>query len=831
MRSKWGASQPCYTIRTRALCLLLSALLGTPVFGFATVQEQSNTNRQESANTGNGSGEQQDQNQDRQLNEQQGQSSSQQDVQTGDTQRGEGETSPPNLVLDDTQTMPPENKSTSAKGKSRTTQEVKTTQTQRIELTDFQKLVALSLGKILPIYGDNLFQNVPTTFAPVDHIPVTADYVIGPGDELLIRGWGQIAMDIRTRVDRNGQIYIPKVGNLTVAGLRYDQVQGFLKSEIGRIYQNFDLSVTLGDLRSIDVFVVGQARRPGRYTVSSLSTLANAIFASGGPSPAGSMRHIQLKRGGQVVTDFDLYDLLLKGDKSKDAPLLPGDVIYFAPVGPQVAMGGEVNVPGIYELKNETTLEDALQMAGGLSTTALGSKVYVEQIKERKERSIEEIKLDAAGMQRALKDGDILNFAPISPRFVDSVTLRGNVARPGRYPWHEGMRVTDLIPNPEFLITNEYWKQQNAITLQTQKNANTLQTQKNANTLQKQNSSSKQPGNVNGESASTMTLNDVVRNAPEINWDYAVVQRISKQDLSTELLPFNLGKAVLQHDESSNLSLEPGDIVTVFSQADLRVPREQQTKLVRLEGEFVAAGIYRAHPGETLRDLVIQSGGLAPSAYLYGAVFTRVSTREQQQERLEMVIAQLESDLARRAARQEYVAASADEAAAARQAAEAQRQSLEKLRLLRADGRIVLNLHPKDTGVDDIPPLPLEDGDELYVPARPLVVNVFGDVYNQGSFLQRPGKTVARYIRDAGGPTRNADKGRIYVVLANGSLVSKDAASGFWSGGFESMVLMPGDTVVVPEQLNPGAAWRNFKDLARILFDFGLAAAAVNVLK
>ena len=831
MRSKWGASQPCYTIRTRALCLLLSALLGTPVFGFATVQEQSNTNRQESANTGNGSGEQQDQNQDRQLNEQQGQSSSQQDVQTGDTPRGEGETSPPNLVLDDTQTMPPENKNTSARGKSRTTQEVKTTQTQRIELTDFQKLVALSLGKILPIYGDNLFQNVPTTFAPVDHIPVTADYVIGPGDELLIRGWGQIAMDIRTRVDRNGQIYIPKVGNLTVAGLRYDQVQGFLKSEIGRIYQNFDLSVTLGDLRSIDVFVVGQARRPGRYTVSSLSTLANAIFASGGPSPAGSMRHIQLKRGGQVVTDFDLYDLLLKGDKSKDAPLLPGDVIYFAPVGPQVAMGGEVNVPGIYELKNETTLEDALQMAGGLSTTALGSKVYVEQIKERKERSIEEIKLDAAGMQRALKDGDILNFAPISPRFVDSVTLRGNVARPGRYPWHEGMRVTDLIPNPEFLITNEYWKQQNAITLQTQKNANTLQTQKNANTLQKQNSSSKQPGNVNGESASTMTLNDVVRNAPEINWDYAVVQRISKQDLSTELLPFNLGKAVLQHDESSNLSLEPGDIVTVFSQADLRVPREQQTKLVRLEGEFVAAGIYRAHPGETLRDLVIQSGGLAPSAYLYGAVFTRVSTREQQQERLEMVIAQLESDLARRAARQEYVAASADEAAAARQAAEAQRQSLEKLRLLRADGRIVLNLHPKDTGVDDIPPLPLEDGDELYVPARPLVVNVFGDVYNQGSFLQRPGKTVARYIRDAGGPTRNADKGRIYVVLANGSLVSKDAASGFWSGGFESMVLMPGDTVVVPEQLNPGAAWRNFKDLARILFDFGLAAAAVNVLK
>ncbi len=703
--------------------------------------------------------------------------------------------STPTVVLDDTQTLP-------QRKSAPLTEAIETTKTKTLELTDFQQLVATSLGQTLPIYGQNLFENVPSTFAPVDRVPVTADYVIGPGDELLIRAWGQIDLDVHTRVDRNGAIYIPKVGELSVAGLKYDQVQGFLKSHIGRIYQNFDLNVTMGELRSIDVFVVGQARRPGRYTVSALSTLANAVFASSGPSSAGSMRHIQLKRGSTVVVDFDLYDLLLKGDKSKDVLLQPEDVIYFAPVGPQVAMGGQVNNPAIYELKSETTLGEALDLAGGLSTTAYGGKVYVEQIKDRKDRGIEEIKLDAAGLTHPLRDGDMLNFTSISPRFVNSVTLRGNVASPGRYPWHEGMRVSDLIPNRDFLITREYWKQQNAINLQMETNGNRL----------------------------TGELNDVRKNAPEINWDYAVIQRMSSKDLSTELLPFNLGKAVLQHEDSSNLMLQPGDIVTIFSQADLRVPREQQTKLVRLEGEFVSGGVYRAQPGQGLRELVAQAGGLAPSAYLYGAVFTRESTRIQQQERLDMVVAQMERDLARLAAQQSQNAKSADEANAARAALEAQRASLDKLRQLRADGRVVLNLHPNDASLADIPDIPLEDGDHFFIPSRPIVVSVVGDVYNQGSFLQREGKTVSRYLRDAGGPTRNADKSKMFVVRANGAVVSKDAATGFWSGGFSTMVLMPGDTVVVPEQLNPGAAWRNFKDIAQILFDFGLAAAAVKVL-
>ena len=751
-----------------------------------------------------------------------------QDVQDQMEQQGTRQTnnpegvpsSIPTVVLDDGQgvrSQQPNGTRQSgeqSRGKENETAQNPMRRTRTTELTQFQQMVVTSLGESLPIYGRSLFEDVPTTFAPVDHVPVTADYIVGPGDELLIRAWGQIDLDVHSRVDRNGAVYIPKVGNLNVAGLRFDQLQAFLKSHIGRVYQNFDLNVGMGELRSIDVFVVGQAMRPGRYTVSSLSTLANAIFACGGPSASGSMRHIELKRGSAVVTNFDMYDLLLKGDKSKDVPLLPGDVIYFAPIGPQVAMGGQVNNPAIYELKNEANLGDVLQVAGGLGTTAYGTKVYIEHIKNRESRSIEEVKLDNDGLAHALADGDVLNFIPISPRFVNSVTLRGNVAQPGRYPWHDGMKISDLIPDREFLITREYWRQQNAITLEQSLPATDNQAE----------------GRPQLPRSANQELNEVRKNGPEINWDYAVIQRMSSKDLSTQLVAFNLGKAVLQHDAGSNLLLQPGDIVTIFSQADLRVPRDQQTKLVKLEGEFGAAGVYRAESGETLRDVVARAGGLAPSAYLYAAVFTRESTRIQQQERLDMVISQMERDIARQAAQSSQNAKTGDEANAARATLEAQRANLEKMRQLRADGRIVLNLHPDDSGIESIPQLPLEDGDELYVPSRPIIVSVVGDVYNQGSFIQRPGKTVNRYLRDAGGPTRNADKSRIFVVRANGAVVSKDAASGFWSGGFSSMVMMPGDTVVVPEQLNPGATVRNIKDWSQILFNFGLAAAAIKIL-
>ena len=217
-------------------------------------------------------------------------------------------------------------------------------------------------------------------------------------------------------VDRTGTINIPKVGTISVAGIKYQDLQSHIKTAIGRVFRNFDLSVSLGQLRAIQVLVVGQARRPGSYTVGSMSTLVNAIFAAGGPSAKGSMRGIQLKRGNKVIAELDMYDLLIKGDKSEDAKLLPGDVIYIPPVGAMVAISGSVNVPAIFELKQDGSLADLLAWAGGLASTASGQKATVERIDDQRTRKLAEFKLDATGMQAKLQNGDVVTIYAIAPR-------------------------------------------------------------------------------------------------------------------------------------------------------------------------------------------------------------------------------------------------------------------------------------------------------------------------------------------------------------------------------------------------------------------------------
>jgi len=307
--------------------------------------------------------------------------------------------------------------------------------------TEFEQMVADSAGRPLPLFGQSLFEQAPTTFAPMDSLQVPDDYIIGPGDGLQIRIWGQLEADLRVTVDRSGQIYIPRVGEIVVAGVHYGELEQHLKSEISRIFRNFNLTVNVGRLRSIQVLVVGNARYPGTFTISSLSTLVNAIFASGGPTPQGSLRHIQVRRDGAVITDFDFYDLLIKGDKSKDVRLQPGDVLYIPPVGPLAAISGSVNNPAIYELKGASTLSDLMDIAGGVSSLADTGRITIERVADHQTRKTLEFSYDETSRNSPLQDGDIVRVFSIVPGFQDTVTLRGNIANPGRYPWKSGMRI------------------------------------------------------------------------------------------------------------------------------------------------------------------------------------------------------------------------------------------------------------------------------------------------------------------------------------------------------------------------------------------------------
>ena len=672
-------------------------------------------------------------------------------------------------------------------------------QADTAQRSEFQEFVAQSVGRFLPLFGHNLFSGVPSTFAPVENIPVTPDYVVGPGDEILIRAWGQVDIDFRAVVDRNGVINIPRVGNVNVAGIRFQDLNGYLRTAIGRIFRNFQLNVTLGQLRSIQVFVVGQARRPGSYTVSSLSTLVNVLFASGGPSPSGSMRQIQLKRGGQTVTEFDLYDLLLKGDKTKDAHLLPGDVVYIPPVGGLAAIYGSVNEPAVYELKGSTTLDELLQLSGGLSTTAEGRRVTLERIEGRKTRTMDEFTLDTAGRARDLKDGDLVRVFAVSPKIENAVTLRGAVATPGRYPWREGLRIRDIIPDRDALIVPDYWQRQIRVP----------------------------EVQVVGKQRLRV---DIRRHYDEINWDYAVIERLDYSDLTPLLITFNLGRAIIDGDQSNNVPLRPGDVVTIFSKADFQVPISRQTKYVRLEGEFMAPGVYQILPGETLRQLVARIGGVTENAYLFGAEFTRDTTRTFQQRRLDEAIDFLEQEINRNLASLAAGALSAEDVQGAKLQADGQRQLVGRLRLIRASGRIVLELTPERSQLKDLPELALEDGDRFLVPSRPSTVSVIGAVFNQNAFLYRSEQRVTDYLSRAGGPTRHADTGSTYVIRADGSVISR-RQSGSWFSEFDDEKLTPGDAIIVPEDLERWRFTKALKDWTQILYQFALGVAGLKVLR
>ena len=324
--------------------------------------------------------------------------------------------------------------------------------------------------------------------------------------------------------------------------------------------------------------------------------------------------------------------------------------------------------------------------------------------------------------------------------------------------------------------------------------------------------------------------NDVKLSEPDIDWSYAVIERQSKENLTTSLLPFNLGKLVLEGDQTQNLELLPGDVVTIFSKADIRVPQAQQTRYVRLEGEVVSAGVYSVLPGETLRHLVERAGGVTPEAYLYGSEFTRESTRRVQQQRLNEYIDQITVQVTANATNNFGRSLNVSDSTAATAAAQQNQNVIFSLRQIRATGRIVLELPVDANNVAQLPDLPLEDGDRLIVPRIPSTVNVEGAVYNQNSFVFDPTRRVGSYIRLAGGANRDADTSRAYVIRASGSVLSKQYSSSLRGNSFDSLHIYPGDTVVIPLNLTKGQTLKTIVSIAQIVGQLGIAVAAGNTV-
>lgn len=712
---------------------------------------------------------------------------------------------------------------------------------------EFQVFVQESIGQPLPIYGSDFFLNGASAagggspFAPIQNIPVSGDYALGPGDELLIRGWGSVEVDVRATVDRNGQISIPRIGTVNLAGVKASQAEDVIHAAISRVFKDFELSVTLGQLRSITVYTVGQSHRPGAYNLSSVSTLVSALFASGGPNSNGSLRHVQLKRGGRVVAELDLYAFLARGDKSGDFKLLDGDVIFIPPAKDYVALTGKVTSPAIYELKGaEESIADLLGVAGGMPVVADPRRAFLERITpgSQQPRTVEEFALDAQGLQKKVRAGDVLTVLTMNSEFSNAVTLRGNVNQPARQPFREGMRISDLIPNAETLLSRTSVRRQNEV-LQTPQQRLQAERLRTASGTRGSGASGARPRDDDSVRESADTLAGRIGQLVEqVNMDYAVVERINRKSLTVELIPFNLGNVLNARQTSDNLLLQPGDIVTVFSVDDMRVPVSKRSVFVRVEGEVGKPGIYQMVQGDSLQSLIDRAGGLTPEAYLFGSSFYREDVRKNQQDNLEKLVRRLEaessSSLAQTVQSQGAAADASSAAAQMRlQAAQiAQKQALERLRTMKATGRIALGL-PVDTNnvVARLPVLKMENGDRLVVPNRPDYVYIFGSVNTEAALVYRNGGSVSDYMQQAG-LSRGSDRENVILLRADGSAQTNTSS---WSNNVLGATVMPGDTIILPEKLDQETKWsafvRNAKDFSQIFYQLGLGAAAIQVLR
>jgi hypothetical protein len=329
-------------------------------------------------------------------------------------------------------------------------------------------------------------------------------------------------------------------------------------------------------------------------------------------------------------------------------------------------------------------------------------------------------------------------------------------------------------------------------------------------------------------------VNDVKTQLTEINWDYASIERLDPKAVKTILIPFNLGKAIKDKDPAHNIELMPGDVVTIFGVDDIPVPLEKRTQFVRLGGEVKVPGIYQLSPGETLPQLLQRAGGLSRDAYLYGTVFSRESTRVQQQDNLNQAVRRMEAQITAEAATSLQNVYDPEKAGNVQAQLAGQRMMLERLRGLKASGRIALEM---DVNRPELPPLALQDGDSITVPSKPSFVAVFGAVQAENSFIHRDTATVGDYI-DKAGPTREADLQAAMLIRSDGTVLANRAQRswiGLGNTGFMGTRLQPGDSIFIPEVLDRRTAYTQFiqgaKDWTAILYQFGIGAAAFKTLR
>lgn len=716
---------------------------------------------------------------------------------------------------------------------------------------------AVNAPATLERFGAALFRNsVANTQkslqkSPSD-VPVGPDYVIGPGDELVVEYWGRSSRRLQLTVDREGRILLPDAGGLLVAGRTLGDAEQAIQKMLSQQLKDITVDVTLGRLRTVRVYVVGDVQNPGAYDISSLSTPLSALIAAGGPTETGSYRLVKHFRGKKLVEEADLYDLMLKGVSSAQVHIESGDSILVPPVGPQVTVAGSVRRPAIYELRNEETLDQVLDLAGGIPVSGELNNIKLERIQAHQRKEMLSLNLPAGGdsaaedafKRVAVKDGDTITVSPILPYSNQTVYLQGHVFRPGKYPYKEGMKVTDIISSFDDLLPEPADRAEivrlnppDMSPLVIGFNLREMLDKKDPPPTLKPFDTIRVFGRYDTDAPKVSIYGEVLRPG-----EYPLSERMTAGDLlriaggfkrsayrdSADLSSYSIvngEKVELEHrqvpigralagEADTDVVLKPGDVLTIRQIGGWT----DIGGAITVSGEVLHPGRYGIETAEHLSDVIKRAGGFSTEAYPYGALLDRAQVREFSAKSRDEMVAKL----------QEQASGGPRPLSTLSPVARQNQQLVEKLRQIPPSGRLVIHISSdiqkwQGTAAD----VEVRPGDTLFIPKRPNFVMVAGQVYNPTAISFSQGKHAGWYLRQAGGPTSLANKKDIFVIRANGTVVGKGSGE-WWSGSVMSAILQPGDTIYVPDKVGGGSAiLRNVGQSVQILSGVAVAASVI----
>lgn len=710
---------------------------------------------------------------------------------------------------------------------------------------------ALPEQKPLERFGAALFRNSAVVAAdktPID-VSVSAEYIIGPGDELVVEYWGNSAQHLQLTVDRDGRIVLPEIGAVAVAGHTLGDAQQSVQRQVTRQLRGVTVDVSLGKLRTIRVYVVGDVKNPGAYDISARSSCLSALIAAGGPTETGSYRIVKHYRGRKLMEDVDLYDLMLKGVSSAELHIDSGDSILVPPAGAQVTVSGSVRRPAIYELRNEGSLEDVLELAGGVPVNGELNNIKLERTEAHQTRQMLSIELppddppssEESFRQVRIKDGDAVTVSPILPYSSRTVYLQGHVFRPGKFPYTDGLKVTDLITSFDDLLP-EAADRAEIVRLHPPDLSPQIIAFSLRDVLEKKTSApALQPfdtvrvfGRYDTDAPKVSIYGEVMRpgeyplsegmstadllrlaggfkrDAFQDKADLSSYQVINGDHVELEHRSIPIGRA-LAGEADTDVRLKAGDVLTIGQIGGWN----DIGGAINVAGEVSHPGRYGIQQNERLSSILKRAGGFSPDAYPYGAILERAQVREFEAKNRDEMVARLQ---------EQGMAGPRFESSATTQ----QRQQLiDRLKGISPSGRLLIHISGAIEKWENTPAdVEVRSGDILIIPKVPDFVMVAGQVYNPAAVTFRRGHSAGWYLKQSGGPTSVANKKDIFVIRANGTVVGRSSGE-WWSGSVSQAVLQPGDTIYVPDKVTGSGMFKNMGMSVQMLTGVAVAASVL----